>query len=502
MTQPDGRIVFDHDKQHRPGCGIARRERWITERGGRDLTVPELHRLADEIQVCCGIRMLKAHRLSRGWRVAREATDALNALAADNGSRYWATIRAWQFWEAGHNRPTDEAVDLLSELFQTNALYLGIHPDFTPIEEADGMVGSTDGQYRRVILTGRGREGRPNEVSPTERRDFFGVAGIAAGSVLTGPHLLRHALDTGSVSPERLDWIEAEAGQLAYQSCRVTDQAPLLVPARELFDYVAGLIAQPQRLADKVGLVRSAGNLAGLIGKIHFESNGQYREAERWYQESLAAALEIGDRHLADLALLGLAFLPLYQRDYREVLALTGPRLDHPGNNLTVGVAALNGLAARAHAALGEDAACQRDLDTAQDVLERAPQPEVSGFLEFNPARLEFYRADAALTLSDTGGAIRAADRAASLFDSNVNGDRVLVRFDKAAALSIAGEREEACRVATEAISDPNLLFGTSVKARAEDFDNELGTTSAPAVRDWRAAYMDTARRSEPATFA
>lgn len=268
------------------------------------------------------------------------------------------------------------------------------HPDYVRL--LDQVLEARGGLIRAAGLLGEGeptgtvRDGpsyamlagqrpiRPGEVSPTERRSLmsaagWGAAGLAAGS-LAGPDLFHHALELGSVGDDRLDRIERQAEQVAFQARHVPSPATLLVPATRQFNGIAGLLTHPQRTTDRVRLVRAASNLARTIGMIEF-GRADVESAREWFYASYSGALDAGDPYLADMAAVGMAIIELYERRPSRAIAIVMQRLDRSPISPTRGTAALHGIAARAHATLGDRSWCHRELDHARTVFDGAPEP-------------------------------------------------------------------------------------------------------------------------------
>ncbi|HEY9474432.1 MAG TPA: hypothetical protein VIS06_11345, partial [Mycobacteriales bacterium] len=271
------------------------------------------------------------------------------------------------------------------------------------------------------------------------------------------------------------------------------------------FRTVRGLIGMQQRTADRVRLVRTASKLALVMGQILFDE-GELRPSRRWYGTARSAALDIGDQFLADLALGGSCYVPMYFGDPREVIRLVSTRIEgkHPADSPAVSW--LWASKAKAHAALGERTAFGHAINRSREILDAAPADlNGPGIFAFRPGKLAFYEATGCIRLRDTDGAIKAADRALNLYASDTtfggNQNPALIRLDKASALVQSGEIVEGCRVATGAIVDENTYPGSTVVHRAQEFNELLGPNTTAPARDWRdALHTVTTKRPALAT--
>ncbi|HEY9474420.1 MAG TPA: hypothetical protein VIS06_11285, partial [Mycobacteriales bacterium] len=269
------------------------------------------------------------------------------------------------------------------------------------------------------------------------------------------------------------------------------------------FRTVRGLIGMQQRTADRVRLVRTASKLALVMGQILFDE-GELRPSRRWYGTARSAALDIGDQFLADLALGGSCYVPMYFGDPRDVIRLVSTRIEgrHPAD--TPAVAWLWASKAKAHAALGEKTAFGHAINRSREILDAAPADlNGPGIFAFRPGKLAFYEATGCVRLRDTDGAIKAADRALNLFAVDNAGGNInpaLIQLDRASALVQSGEIVEACRVATGAVLDENTYHSSTVARRSREFDELLGPNTTAPARDWRDA-LHTVTTKRPAAL-
>lgn len=344
------------------------------------------------------------------------------------------------------------------------------------------------------------RSGRYEEDTTNRRQFVLGsttAAGLLVAALLDEPDRMTAALDTSSITPDRLAMLEQTAERL---SVRVREEAPgtLTPSAITAFRTVRGLVGEPQRTADRVALIRTASKLAFVMGQILFDE-GELHSATQWYTTAHSAARDIGDPYLADLALGGSCYVPTYFGDPRDVLRAVGPRLDQRSAN-TPALAWLWAFKAKAHASLREELAFRHAINRSREILDASPaELNGPGVFAFRQGKLAFYEATGYVRLRNTTRAIQAADRALALYtDENAIGnmDPALISLDKASALVHAGDLGEGCRVASAAVLDERTYASASVARRAREFDGLLGSASTPDAHDWRDALRSvTAHR-------
>jgi hypothetical protein len=192
--------------------------------------------------------------------------------------------------------------------------------------------------------------------------------------------------------------------------------------------------------------------------------------------------------------LAGQSYVPAYSNDPKGVLDLVGPRLE-AALTPSSSVAFLWGVAARAHATLGQASAFRNAIDRSRAMLDTVPaDPHLPNVFAFHPQRLAFYETTGCVRLGDTASAVTAGDRALDLYRAGPASttEPLMVRLDQASAYALDGEVEEACRVATAALTDEHAYPAASVLIRADEFDALLGDDASPAVRDWRDVLRST----------
>ncbi|MET8156984.1 hypothetical protein ABZT47_11460 [Sphaerisporangium sp. NPDC005289] len=339
-------------------------------------------------------------------------------------------------------------------------------------------------------------EGKGSGVAPTRpdpreaatnRREVFhlGATTMALGLTETlsrTPDLFEQVLDASSVSEARVLYLENEADRLG----RNVPPPTVLPEALLHLASVRELLTQRHPAEAQRRLTRVGAKLAIVVGEIMFCAN-HFPLARRWYTTATRAADEAGDRYLADLALSSTALIPTYAADPHATLAMVVPRLER-SVTATPAIAWMWGLAALAHASLGDRPAFERAINRSGYTLDRCADDLLQpGVLSFQRERQLFYEARGRADLGDLGGTAEAMTRALARYGAKDSNDPALVRLAYACALAKAGEIEEACHFATAAVRDAHTGPSITVVVRAHDFDDLLAD-SGSATADWREA--------------
>lgn len=362
------------------------------------------------------------------------------------------------------------------------------HPDHCRVLERM-FPGRTISDLFTAAPAAESSQAAMREERATDRREFLNMSGgVMAMTVFdrlwSEPDRMHASLDRGSVSLTRVDELRQEAERLGVQAVRV---APAEVVHEALFGFreIRKLINEKQSLSVQRQLAVCGAMLATVLGEIVFVQ-GQFSLARRWYGIAGRAAKEAGDRYLVDVALAGSTYLPMYAPDPRAVLDNVVPRLESP-HAPSPAVAWLWAFRAKAHAMLGDRLSFERSIDRAHQALNNStPTLLRPGIFSFLPEKLAFYEARGWVELNNAERASTAAERAISLYDFSETQEPALVRFEQASAFVQAGELAEACRIATDALSDRRTYHSVTVVARANEFDRLIGPAVSHVVRDWR----------------
>lgn len=329
------------------------------------------------------------------------------------------------------------------------------------------------------------------EEAATNRRQVFQLGAVTMTTglldgVTHGPDLFEQALHSTTVSEAKLFFLESQAEQLGLHSEKLHSEKgrpeDLIREALLHLSTVRELLKNHQPNAVQQRLARVGAQLSFVIGE-HMFTLHQPELAHRWWRTAVQAAEEAGDRHFADHAWAACAYLPTYRGDPDGVLARVTPRLEQ-ATKATPAIAWMWGLAAMAHAALGDRDAFERANTRARNTLARcAPDSLTPSLFSFLPRKQAFYETRGYAELGFVEGAKDAASRALADYQSAAM-NALLTRLAYASALAKAGELEEACSLATAAIKCREVP-ALPVVVRAREFDALL-KPNTPAVLQWR----------------
>jgi transcriptional regulator with XRE-family HTH domain len=406
--------------------------------------------------------------------------EALRLSRPEFARRIGVTTRTLTWWENGQT----EGMHAASRRLLHNALATA---------DADAV-----GRFKRSLTGGATNPVVRNPTAEVEeviedmrRREILaylgvgvGVAGQLAEQLVSEPDRMLSAIDATSISERRLACLEQAVTGLGR---RVVQKPPhtLVDETLAYFQSVRGCLEGRLSTHHRVRLVRAAGRLANVMGEILF-NQGRFAAARQWYETSIHAARDIGDLYSEDIALAGLSYLPTYSDEPGEVLDTLAVRLDQNPDEGPA-VAWLWGMAARAHASLGDADQFAACIEKASRALERSTPDQIeTGIFSFRPEKLAFYEAIGHSRLQRADATADAARRAIALYDPQETMEPALVQLEYATALLSSGEVEEACVTATRAVTDTRTFLGAVVTGRAVQFDAALSDVRGRAVADWR----------------
>jgi len=465
--------------EHPPSCA----RRWRQEAETRGWT---LWQTAQAIHGCCGVSLLKAHRLARGWS-ARQAIEELESMCQRQGLGLpRANIDLLNAWENNRARPRPQTIDLLARLYKANAIRLGLAADYCEDDDA-GL---------RIVPPGPGQEQGSWSSEDLERRALFHqtlLDGVPDGRFFAAVESTRQELDctlaTGTVSEDRLDRLDEQV--LRYRrEYMSTPPMPMLCRVMLELSEINRLNADRQPFSAQRRLLTATTMLA-LLAADALMKLGDTHQAHAWYGTARAAADDVGDLRLRALVRAQQTMLLYYYGDpgetvrlAREARSLAGPAPSSP--------AALAAAAeARALARLGETEAAKAALADAERIFARmrgANQDDLA--FVFTEKRMKFYRTGTLIELGETD-AINGIDGQSSPGFQTI--DPALIMLDQAAHVARQGNREEACRMAADALRLVPAEHRTSiVVSRAKGLLD--GTDpDHPAVQELRRMLAESA---------
>jgi len=420
--------------------------------------------------------LLMAWRLAAGFTQAELAV-SLRHVAAESGRPCGPTAPSCQQisrWENGREPPGAYYQGLLATWYRTDLARLGLIGDLRLTLERDPLTTAD------------------NQEDDVDRRGFLSLT--AAVPVLYQLDQIRRRMDTDlrHILPtaEIDQW-----GQIAGQHVAAYGAAPpgtLLEKLTPDLSDLADLVGQyPQQRE----LTRMASRLCGLTGALHTDL-GDDRAARDWLHTAGRYAAMSGDLVTRYWVAMAQAMTATYTPAPARVLAIAGKASTELGPCSAAPAAQLTGLAARAHAALGDPAAARAQLTAAERVaggLADAQADEV--FFGFPGREMAMYTSQVLTAIGDPA-AWDAQTQALSGYPAIDPMDRPLILLDRAGHLALHGEADQAANIGANAITAlapaqrVPLLIGqaravgtaiTAVSARAGRHYTEILREAIPA---------------------
>ncbi|MER7207628.1 XRE family transcriptional regulator [Streptosporangium sp. NPDC020072] len=468
--------------EHSPACA----RRWREQAGSEQWTPWQT---AQAIHGCCGVSLLKAHRLARGWS-ARQAVQELEemCLRQDLGEAR-ANIDLLNAWENKRARPRPQTIDLLARLYRANAVRLGLAGDYCDDESEARVVVLSGGEGRQPYRAEERREGdgAADGRNDMERRALFHHALLGSRFVMNGRLLaevertrqeLDRTLARATVTEDQLDALDEQV--LRYRREYITS-APLPMLYRlmlELCDVRALVTARQPAMAQRRLL--SATVMLALLSADALMKLGDTRQAHAWYGTARTASDDMGDLRLRALVRAQQAMLPYYYGDLAETVRLAREARTLAGNAPSSPAALGAAAEARALARLGEHKAARAALAEAERIFARMP-PEGHDHLafRFSERRLQFYRIGTLIELGEEVDWTPGPSGAYTI-------DPVLLLLDQAAHMARGGKADDACHLAEKALLQVPPEHRTSIvlsRARVVLSEVPEGRRRAAAVR-------------------
>ncbi|GAA0391849.1 hypothetical protein Acor_18030 [Acrocarpospora corrugata] len=471
--------------EHSPACA----RRWREQAEARQWT---LWQTVQAIHGCCGVSMLKAHRLGRGWS-ARQAIEELEFLCEQQALGLpRASIDLLNAWENNRARPRPQTIDLLARLYKANAVRLGLAADYC--EDPGG------GQKVVVVANGSSDDGVHVEDladDDTDRRALFHqamLAGTPNGRFFAEVEGTRHDVDrslaTGSVTEDQLDRLDEQV--LRYRrEYMTTPPMPMLCRVMlELAD--VRKLAGARQLASVQRRLLTATTMLALLTADALMKLGDTRQAHAWYGTARTASDDIGDLRLRALVRANQTMLPYYYGDLTETVRLAREARMLAGSAPSSPAALAAAAEARALARMGDRKAARIALAEAEQIFARMrgmSQDDLA--FVFTEKRMTFYRTGTLLELGDESQ-VQGLESLGSGFQTI---DPALILLDQATHLARHGDHDEACRLAAQALGQVPAEHRTSIvvtRARAllNDADPRL-----PSVRHLNQVLSESSLR-------
>ncbi|MCC5580833.1 helix-turn-helix transcriptional regulator [Microtetraspora sp. AC03309] len=469
--------------EHSPACARRWREQAEVRQWTPWQTVQAIHG-------CCGVSMLKAHRLARGWS-ARQAIEELEYLCEQHALGLpRASIDLLNAWENNRARPRPQTIDLLARLYKANAVRLGMAADYCE---------DTGGQ--KVVVVAAGQPDEPVRVDDagddTERRAHFhhaALMGTPNGRFFAEVEGTRHDLDralaTGTVTEDQLDRLDEQV--LRYRrEYMTTPPMPMLCRVMLEIADVRKLTVMRQPSSAQRRLLTATTMLA-LLSADALMKLGDTRQAHAWYGTARAASDDVGDLRLRALVRAQQTMLLYYYGDLNETVRLAREARMLAGSAPSSPAALAAAAEARALARMGNGKAARVALAEAEQIFARMrglSQDDLA--FVFTEKRMLFYRTGTLIELGDAQP-MQAIDAFPPGFQTI---DPALILLDQASHLARHGDQEEACRIAAEALTQVPAEHRTSIvvtraKALLTDVDPRT-----PAVRHLNRVLAESSAR-------
>jgi tetratricopeptide (TPR) repeat protein len=445
------------------------------------------------IHRCCGVSLLKAHRLSRGW-TAQVTIDRLQQLCdSEQLGRPLATMDLLNVWENNRGRPRPAAIDQLARLYRANAVRLGFAADYCDHgDEVPPVVSDSAPQPVLPALVPAAVHPAPvmrHDEADIERRTRFHTGFTVAGITATR-RLLAEAersrqqtnriLAAGTITEGQLDDLDETI--LRYRrDYLTTPPAEMLAVLMLELDDVRDAAAHRQPAAIQRRLSHATAILAVLSADALMKI-GDTRQSHAWYATAKTAADDTGDPRLRALVRAQETMLPYYYGDLartvrlaREAQAIT--------RNLPCSPAALAAAAeARALARLGDHTNAMNAANTAQNIFTKVRGLPGLAF-DFSEQRLHLYLSGIHAHLPDLRRAAQIHEQALALYPHGTAAlDPALIQLDRAISMIRAGDISNACQLTeTTLLSLPPQHRTSIVFVRTKDVRAAVPLTRRPA---------------------
>lgn len=401
-------------------------------------------------------------RSMRGWSQT-DLARKIRRTAERRGLRSGAVKQRISKWENGRATPDDDSQDLLAEVFDTDPAIVRAlgWPHWVPGYDSPLSLGpgSTVPALREALKLS------------IDRRAFLGytgasLTGIALQWAVSEPSAMADARGGSRVDANLVDMLEDHSVRLTALATEQRQHAARLLDAH--LTTVTDLIADG-RYTSGMGrrLHALAASLSQTVGWYRFD-HGLYASAARFWHGALHSAHASGDRDLGAGVLSDLAYQATWLRDPRtavEILEHALTRVTHPTAR-----ALLHLRKARAHAALGESAVCNRSLAAAERELGAAagdPSPPWCTWM--SPSDLAVDSGRCQLDLGDPRKAHQLIQEGTGLLPHARTKTRAVFRTYEAGAFLRSGDIDQAAAAASEALTMANRIGAPRCVALVRD---------------------------------
>ncbi|WP_327070847.1 helix-turn-helix transcriptional regulator [Kitasatospora sp. NBC_01302] len=321
-----------------------------------------------------------------------------------------------------------------------------------------------------------------------DRRNFmtFGavaLAGLSAQWAAIEPERISTVLDGRRVDLELVDWLEETTAKLTSLPTEQRQHTAKLMDAH--LATVTDLI-EPGNYTEATGrrLHLLAASLAGICGWHRFDQGRHYAAGKHW-NAALTSAHAAGDRDLGAGVLSDFAYQSIWLGDPKAAVEPLSQALIHTRHPTARSLLFLR--RARAHAALGERAACHRDLSAAEtELLTDAVDPAPRWCSWMSTADLAVDSGQCLLDLGRTEEAHARIDEGMRLLPRSRDKTRGIFLTYEARSLLRACEIEQALAVTTESLDLAERIGAgrciTLVRELAPTFKRYHGIDGVPEL--------------------
>lgn len=408
--------------------------------------------------------LLMAWRLATGLTQA-ELAKSIRNLAADTGNPCNSSAPSCQQisrWENGRDRPGAFYQGLLAIWYRTDLARLGLVGDLrlAADDRLSGLAELEDEVNRRSFLT------------------------VVASPALFQLDQVRRRMDADLrrvLPPADTDQWTCIADEHAAAYGALPPGTLLEVLAPDLSD-LAEVVGQYPQQRD---LTRLAARMCGLTGALYTDL-GDVRAARDWLFRADRYAVMSGDLASQHWILMAQAMVATYPPMPRRVLAIAERAVGELDPHTCAATAQLTGLAARAHATLGDRKAARSALAVAErcaDSLSVALADET--FFGFPRRQMLMYTTQV-LTATGDPAAWDASTNALASYPESDPVDRPLILLCRARQLASTGQADHAARVAAAAITDLGPAWRVPLLAsEARAVGKAISAASAQAGRQY-----------------
>ncbi|MEZ0070269.1 tetratricopeptide (TPR) repeat protein [Streptacidiphilus sp. MAP12-20] len=385
---------------------------------------------------CCGVSLLRAHRLARGWTLD-EAVERLRALARSLPSPPSFDAKALRDWETHPSRkPRLRTVELLCCLYDSSPTQLGL------TGQADGFTAPAD--TAREVST-------VSLVTLPEVR-----VGILTGDdfdqfLNTARRTVDQTLASATVSEAQLDDLEQRLrfDRQAYMS---TAPMPMLKLLFADLAEVERLHSQRQPPRSQLRLSEMTAIVSTLIADALMKL-GRLRDARGWYATAQTAADETDNKTLRARVRVQAAMLPYYYGPLSHAVSLAREARYLSRQSPSPTAAFASAAEARALARREDKAGARQAIHLACRLLDYCdPDDRQDDAWAFPVRRMYLYLSGAHTALGEVREARKAQDEALKLYPDHDGIDPALLHLE--AALCLVAERSagEACQLAARTL--------------------------------------------------